>query len=210
MEGLCFLSCFGCFCFLFCGHRVLCPSCWAFCICLVILGVPFTVKPTGRSVLQAGVLIGEPVGAVFYWGNAGSLIVHWVEEVDSLLPAARMWGGESRGGHSASALASPVCPGHSPTHSAPHRVSLRSCPEGGIRQESGTGRIGTGRGAWRLSSPLSSWHPVLSCWSLSGSPHQPLGSRLSWPVSQVRKPLATKLPLMLPVWVQMFKHLKFF
>ena len=125
-------------------------------MCLVILGVPFTVEPTGRCVLQAGVLTGELVGAVFYWGNAGSLIFPWVEEVDSLLPAARVWGGESRGGHSASALASPLCPGHSPTHSAPHRASLQSCPKGGVCQESGTGRIGTGCGAWRLSSPLSS------------------------------------------------------
>lgn len=90
-------------------------------------------------------LIGEPAGAL--WGNTGCLVFHWVEEVDSLPPAARMWAGESEGGHSASAPASPLCPGHSPPHSAPHRASLQSCPEGGLRQESGTGWD-----AWRLSA----------------------------------------------------------
>lgn len=176
--SVCFLPHFGCFAFLFCGHCVLYPSCWAFCICLVIPGAPFTMELTACSVHQAGVLIGEPAGAL--WGNARCLVFHWVEEVDSLLPAARMWAGESEGGHSVSALASPLCPGHSPPHSAPHRASLQSCPEGGVRQKSGIGWD-----AWRLSSPFSSWCPLLPCWSLSGSPHQPLESRPSWPVSQV-------------------------
>ena len=127
--------------------------------------------------LQAGVLVGEPAGAAFYRGNARCLIFHWVEEVDSLLPAARMWGGESEGGPSASALASPP-------HSAPHRASLQPCPEGGSARSQA--RATQGLAGVRGDCPAPSSGPFPFLLESQGLSSPALGGKTtSWPISQV-------------------------
>lgn len=167
--------------------------------------------------LQAGVLVGEPAGAAFYRGNARCLIFHWVEEVDSLLPAARMWGGESEGGPSASALASPWLPGpHLPT---PHPAEQVCSPVPrvaplGVRHRPHRDWLGCVETAQPPLPALS--FPAGVSGSLLTSPWRQddflayKSGVLRHSFRKVRKPLATALPPMFPVWVQMFKHLKFF
>ena len=80
------------------------------------------------------------------------------------------------------------------------------------------GHPGTGWGAWKLPSPL--FRPLSFPAGVSGSlltsPWRQddllayKSGVLCHSFQKVRKPLATALPPMFPVWVQMFKPLKFF